>query len=67
MIGTVNDDVTVAVAAKELGFSEQYIRMMCDLGQFPGAYKPGIGDRAQWRIPRNEVLIRKQPIKDRLT
>lgn len=48
--------LTTTDVAGRLGYSDEQIRRMCELGKFdgdgkgvPGAFRPGIG--AHWRIP----------------
>jgi hypothetical protein len=55
------DDISVAEAAAILQLSVRHIEAQCSVGQFPGAYKPGGLPKSRWRIPRAQVLARRQP------
>jgi excisionase family DNA binding protein len=55
---------TTAVLAKALGYSEDQIRSMCELGRFPGAYRAGEG--THWRIPQEAVTAFKEACRPKI-
>lgn len=47
------DEVSVKVAAKALGYSEQYLCELCRKGKIRGARR--VHDTSRWLIPRSTV------------
>lgn len=56
----VEPELGTIAAGKLLGLSPRRILEMCYQGDFPGANQPG-GPNGRWRIPRAEVMKRKEP------
>jgi hypothetical protein len=60
----LDDEVTVAEAAKLIGLAKRTIEAQCALGQFRTACKPGGRPGSKWKISREEVLARRNPPAD---
>jgi excisionase family DNA binding protein len=50
----MHEFLTVPKVAKILGCHPDTVRLMCDQGRLPGAFRLG-GAGSQWRIPRSSV------------
>jgi len=55
---------TTAILAKALGYSEDQVRAMCEVGRFPGAYRAGEG--AHWRVPQEAVTAFKEACRPKI-
>ena len=51
--------ISTTDAAKLLGVSVQYLRLMAAQGRVPGAVRIGEGRRANWVFPPKPEIIRK--------
>ncbi len=49
-----NEFLTTAGAAELLGYSRDRVRVMCEAGRMPGAFRMG-GPGGHWRIPKGDV------------
>lgn len=53
--------LTTGQAARMLGVSDRYVRLRCDAGEVPGAFK--LPASSHWRVPREWVLSIIEPAK----
>lgn len=55
----MGDMIPTSVAARLLGLTSRSITLMCNLGVFVTATRPGYGSKPNWKLSRSEVICRK--------